>query len=173
MADATDYKLTPADADTLKSIVLLPGDLRTKLLQKYLAEHGVGALVGLFSQTIGMANSVVENSREMIELAGIISGELHPHNAHHINLPTLFGALNGVTLAASVDQASTCQGCAYRLGTCANQSPVTTCDAEWCENDGTQDFLCHERVSDGGVPRNLCAGHAQKTKLRRKAKEDA
>ncbi len=162
----TDYTLTAEDADALKAVVLLPGDIRAQLLKKYLAERGTAALVNLFCQVIGMANSVVANNREMIELAGIISGELHPHNAHQINLPTLFGALSGVTLAASVDQTKTCNGCAYRLGAIANQSPVTTYDAEWCGQDGNQDFLCHERLDAKGNPRHLCAGNAKRKKQR-------
>jgi hypothetical protein len=164
MGDATDYTMADADADALRGMVLLPHEYRTKLLRRYVREHGQAALINLFSQFIGLANSVVANSREFIELAGIIEGTLHPHNADKINLPTIFGGLVGVGLANSIDQTKTCSGCAYRLGTCANQSPITTIDANWCEDESDLDFLCHERLNAKAEPYKLCAGHAQKTK---------
>lgn len=167
MADQTDYTLTTADADELSAMVLMPHEYRAKLLRRYIREHGQAALINLFSQTIGLANSVVANNREFIELAGIIEGTLHPHNAHQVNLPTMFGALSGVGLANSVDQTKTCGGCAYRLGSCANQSPITTTDASWCLSEG-DDFLCHERVDSKGEPHKLCVGHAQKAKGQRR-----
>jgi hypothetical protein len=34
--------------------------------------------------------------------------------------------------------------------------------------DETEDFLCHERVDAKGEPHKLCAGHAQRTKGRRR-----
>jgi hypothetical protein len=165
MADdkAQDYQLSDADAETLKGIVLLPDEFRRRLLAKLPKAD----LVHLFSQMIGLANSVVANNREMIELEGIISGELHPDKAHEINLPTLFGALCGVALANAVDGNKTCGGCAYRLGTPANQSPVTTCDADWCDKGGGHDFMCHEDLDDSGNPKHICRGYAQIVKAAR------
>jgi len=150
-----DYTLTNAQAEALQAAVLLPVDLRLTLLRRLKKDQ----LVELFAQFIGIANSVVFNNREMIEIAGIVSGELHPDRAHEINLPTIFGALSGVKAANLVPaDAKTCGGCAYRLGTPANQSPATTCDVDWQRADGA-DFWCHEDMNGDGTPKRKCTGH--------------
>lgn len=160
---AIDYTLTDEQSDALAGAVLLPADLRRTLF----AKMPKATLVELFAQFIGLANSVVANNREMIELAGIISGELHPERAHHINLPTIFGALQGVKLANAAATDKVCGGCAYRLGTPANQSPVTTCDADWCDKGSGYDFMCHEDLDDGGNPKHICRGHGRVAKAAR------
>lgn len=113
---ATDYAMTPADADRLAGITLVPEDFRRQAMSNLLDQIGPSEMVRLFSQFIGMANSVVANNREMAELLGIIGGELHPNNAHQINLPTIHGALFGVKLAADTPPKGMCDGCAFRLG---------------------------------------------------------
>lgn len=166
---ATDYAMSDHEADQLKGIALLPHDIRREALALYASSHGRDALINLFSQFIGMANSVVANSREMAELLLITEGKLHPYEAEKVNTPTIFGALCGVSLANGVNQKKTCGGCAYRLGTMANQSPSTTSDADWCIEDGWHgaqpyDFLCHERLDEKGNPTTVCLGHAQRKK---------
>jgi hypothetical protein len=104
----------------------------------------------------------------MIELLLIAEGGMHPHEAERVNLPTLFGAPNGVLLAQGVDQTKTCGGCAFRLGTCANQSPSTTCDADWCSG-GEDHFMCHEDLDEAGNPTRKCTGFTQARRSRRKA----
>jgi hypothetical protein len=163
-----DYLMSDKVAEELKGIVLLSDEHRILALERFLALYGTTALVKLSSQFIGLANSVVYNNREMIELLGITQGGDHPYTAEKYNLPTIFGALCGVALANSVDQSKTCPGCAYRRGTSANQSPCTTSDADLCETDGEPDFLCHEKLDAAGKATKLCAGHAQRTKHRRK-----
>lgn len=164
---ATDYALTKSDAGRLSGIPYLPEDIRRMALARILDEIGPTEMVRLFSQFIGLANSVVANNREMIEMLGITSGDLHPHDAHQINLPTIQGALNGVRLAADAPRKGMCQGCAFRLGTPANQSPVTTLDAEYSINErDRQEFLCHERLDRKGRPKSLCAGFATRTAKR-------
>ena len=160
---AASYRLSKTDADELKGLSLVDESVRSILLRKYFDKHGAIALMNLFSQFVGLANSVVSNNREMIELFAITECGVHPHNAHQVNLPTIFGALCGVELAASVNQKKTCAGCAYRLATCANQSPVTTCDADWTSQDD-QTFWCHEKLDDNGNPTSICLGHAQRMK---------
>ena len=49
---------------------------------------------------------------------------------------------------------------AFVVGTHANQSPVTTCDADYCGHDGQPPFLCHD-VEPGEQPRAACRGWAQ------------
>jgi hypothetical protein len=156
---AIDYALTDGQSDALSGAVLLPVDLRREILAKL----PKAALVELFAQFIGLANSVVANNREMIELAGIISGEMHPDKAHQINLPTIFGALVGAKLANAAATDKVCAGCAYRLGTPANQSPVTTCDADWCDKGSGYDFMCHEDLDESGNPTHICRGHGRVT----------
>jgi hypothetical protein len=161
-----EYRLSKLDADELKGASLVDVEIRSILFQKYLAAHGPDALINMFAQFVGLANSVVANNREFIEIFAITDCGIHPHNAHEVNLPTIFGALCGIELANSVNQKKTCGGCAYRLASCANQSPVTTCDADWADKDD-HEFLCHEKVDDNGNPTTLCLGHAQRKKLSR------
>lgn len=165
---ATDYAISDDDARELLGVVTLPHEYRSMLLTKYAAERGTVALAELFSQFIGLANSVVANNREMAEMLLITEAKMHPHEAEKVNLPTLFGALNGVILARGVDQSKTCGGCAFRLGTCANQSPSTTCDADWC-SDGEVQFMCHEDLDPAGNPTQKCTGFTQARRSRRKA----
>ena len=164
MANATDYTMTSRDANELKGVVLLPFEFRQKLLAKYAADHGADALIDLFANFIGMANQAVENSHEALWLLGIIKGGMNDRDAEKINSSSLFGALQGVELANRVDQAKTCEGCAFRLGTLANQSPSTTTDAQWCADgvgmEGDR-FMCHEGMGENDEPTRPCAGFAQ------------
>jgi hypothetical protein len=159
---AIDYAMSDAQADALKGATLLPFDIRQRALQAYLAEHGPTALIDLFAQFIGLANSVVASNREMIEIILVVEGGEHPYSAEKANLPTIFGALCGVALANSVNQKKLCHGCAFRLGTAANQSPVTTCDADYAQSEIGLDFMCHEKLDDAGNPKAICAGYAQR-----------
>lgn len=166
---AIDYRLSDAQADALKGAVLLPSEYRAEILKRFAAAHGADALVALFTEFIGLANSVVANNREMIEMIGIIDGHDHPNQVEKYNLPTIFGALNGVALANAVNQEKTCPGCAYRLATPANQCEPTVIDADWCQSDGEPNFMCHEKLDNRGEPTTMCLGHAQVTKSRRRA----
>jgi hypothetical protein len=156
-----DYTLSDADADVLKGAALIPVDLRVQLLTRYMREHGDAALLNLFAQFVGVANTVANNCREAAEMLLILEGGMYPHQAEKANLPTIFGALNGVKLANGVRQDKLCDGCAFRRGTPANTSPSTTIDASDCADDGTR-FMCHERHLDAqGEPTQLCVGFAQ------------
>lgn len=162
---ACDYALPKEGADILRGAVLLPADMRRKLLRRYLRSHDVPALIDLFAQFIGLANSVIANNREMIELHHITENGMHPNQAEQINLPNLFGALHGVELALGVDQAKVCGGCAFRLGAPANQCQPTTADAAWCLINESDPFFCHEDMDDSGRPKHLCRGFAQRRKV--------
>lgn len=153
------YSISPTHADALMGIVALQADVRRVALDRLLG--GRAEVIDLFSEFIGLAKSVIENNREMAELVLITEGGLPPNQAEKINLPTLFGALNGVRLADGIDPAGTCEGCAFRLGTCANQSPITTFDASDCREPGEPVFMCHEDLTEGGVPTRACAGFAK------------
>ena len=118
----------------------------------------------LFSQFIGMANSVIENNREMLELFLITECHVHPYTAEKINLPTLFGALNGIEIAERVEESKTCTGCAFRRGTCANQSPITTIDAKDAVEGDIGQFMCHTDLDDNMEPTHKCIGYAQLVK---------
>lgn len=158
---AIDYVMSKDDAQYLMGACQLPSDLRIEILNKYLEEHGQADLVNLFAQFIGLANSTVANNREMIELYLITDHDHHPETAHKINLPTIFGALSGAGLSAGIDQSKLCETCAYRLGSPPNQSPVTTCDADYCSDESFLKFMCHHDLDDDGKPTKACAGYAQ------------
>ena len=155
----SDYKIAPRDADELKGISGLPHEFRLLRLQQLFADRPAKALE-LFSQFIGLANSVIANNREAAEMILILEGNMWPQSAEKANLPTIFGALNGIGLAASVNQRKTCHSCAFRLGTCANQSPITTCDVQYvAENDDR--FMCHLDMNENDEPTKVCAGYKQ------------
>jgi hypothetical protein len=158
---ATDYRIDPQIARDILGIVTVPADIRREVLCWFRDKYGNEALLDLFAQFIGMANSVAENSREAVETLLVTEGGMQPHEAEKVNLPTMFGALSGILLTEGVDQAKTCGGCAFRLGTWANQSPSTTYDADWCSNPGEDDFHCHENLDVGGNPTRKCTGFTQ------------
>lgn len=155
------YELSKDDAGWLAGACGMPPDVRAEVLAGYLNQRGRAAFINLFSQFIGLANSVVANNRESIEIFGIVEGGMHPNEAEKLNLPSIFGACNGAMLAAEIDPAATCEGCAFRIGTLANQSPATTSEADWCGYPGEQPFMCHMDLDDKGEPTKGCAGFAQ------------
>lgn len=144
----------------------LPRDIRMLALERFAKIYGQAALLELFADFIGMANRVIENTREAIELNLIIDHGWHPNTAEKVNLPTIFGALFGVSLAKGIDQDKLCAGCAFRIGTVANQCPSTTIDADWCAHPGERPFMCHEDLDEAGNPTRGCAGFAQKRRMR-------
>ncbi len=157
-----DYgALTLQDARALMGATNLPRDLRIKVLEHYAAAHGYAATLALFADFMAMANSVVANARELLELELITTHGYTDRAAEKINLPTIFGALQGVVLAEQVSQDLTCGGCAFRRGTPANQSPVTTSDADFCAHLGEPDFYCHLDLDERDQPTKGCAGFAQ------------
>lgn len=163
---AREYHLTENDASWLASMVQMPPDIRREALAAYTAQNGLNRLLNLFTQFIGMANAVVMSAHEAIEIFGIVEGGHHPH-ASNWNLPTITGACNGAILADGIIQHGLCGGCAFRLGTLANQSPITTCDADWCGHLGEEPFLCHE-VPAGEEPSKACVGFARLRARRRR-----
>jgi len=164
--DNLDYSISKEAAREIMGATLLPVEYRLQALLEFSKNHGHWALITLFANFIGMANSVVANNREMIELLMITEGGHHPHDADKANLPTIFGALNGIALAEGIDQSKTCAGCAYRLGTPANQSPVTTCDADLVLQPFEPSFMCHEDLDEHGNPYRKCTGYTQAKKHR-------
>jgi hypothetical protein len=153
------YTLTREEAEMLAGAHLLPDPFRSELLARYLKEHGPERLLVLFANFLGLANSVVANTREFVELYLVTECNHHPHTAEQINLPTIHGALQGVR-AAIKPVRGMCKGCAYRLGTAANQSPITAFDAEHTSQSSGDPFHCHEGLDERGEPTRLCAGYA-------------
>lgn len=157
------YSITPTDADMLQGVAAVGGELRGFLLRQYADNHGVEALVGLFGEFIGLANRLATNATEAAVVVLIAEG-LEPHEAERLNAPTVIGALEGIKLAAGVDSKPTCGGCAFRQGTVANMSPLTTADATDCVPAGGAPFMCHAEMTAGGEPIKACAGWAQARK---------
>ncbi|MCY1533668.1 hypothetical protein D9M68_690080 [compost metagenome] len=160
---ATDYRIAAADAQELLGIVLLPADLRRLALERIAAQRDHAEILDLFAQVLGMANAVAENARAMVELILMEEG-MHPHSAEKANLPTMYGALQGIVLADGVDPRGTCAGCAYRLGSPANTSPITTLEAEHCRRE-LEEFYCHAEMDAQGQPTRRCVGHRKAVRL--------
>lgn len=161
-----DYSIDVDVANDLMGVVQFPHALRLEVLQAMQQKLGPDKMLALFSQFIGMANSVVFNAHDALGEFLIVDADWHPYQvAKGLNFPTLFGALNGVRLAAGVNQAKTCHGCACRLGTLANQSPTTTCDVDYCL-EGDDKFWCHEDLDDKGNPTKRCVGFQTHLKKR-------
>lgn len=137
------YDLSVADAAVVQELAKAGPDQRIILLRRYLAAFGPSSLINLFAQAIGLANSVVANNREMIELAGIINGTLHPHTSHQINLPTISGAANGVALAAQAAGFRSDEGLPYDEGAVLKSAWRTMCKRAGLGPDVTPYTLRH------------------------------
>jgi hypothetical protein len=145
-------------------VVGLPREFRIKALEVFARDRGKLGLLLAFADFIGLANQVVDNSRNMVELILMIEGGMSDREAERANLPTMFGALSGIKLAIDPPLPEMCHGCAYRQGSAANQSPSTSCDADWCANPGEPKFLCHAELNDNLEPYKTCAGFLHKRK---------
>ncbi|WP_078826892.1 hypothetical protein [Pseudomonas fluorescens] len=155
--------MSRSDAQDLVGIAQLDLPMRRQALTKYLQLNGSQRLVEFMAQLIGMANSVASNCAEMSDQVLIIECGVHPDKFTGVNLPTIIGACQGVMIANKCDPAGACHGCAYRLGSIANQSPITTCDAEFMAHD-PKGFLCHAHLDGDGEPTKVCVGHAKAAK---------
>jgi hypothetical protein len=157
---ACDYNIDYWQGICLSACATLPAEYRRELLSQYAHKHGAEALLTMFAEFIGLANSVVANNREAIELFLITDKQWHPYDAEKVNLPTIMGALNGLKLVEGINQEKTCHGCAFRKGTPANQCLPTTFDAAYCADEGEK-FLCHEDLDQNGQPFKTCRGYGQ------------
>lgn len=155
-----EYSMTPDDAMDIAGIAQLDLAMRRTALSAYLERHGQDRLVELLAQFIGMANAVAENCGEMSDQVLIEECGVHPDKFDRVNLPTIIGACQGVLIANKCDPAGACYGCAYRLGSIANQSPITTSDAEY-KADDRKGFMCHADLDERGEPTKVCVGHAK------------
>ena len=163
MSANSEYSMTPSDAADLAGIAQLHLSMRREALTCYLQRYGSQRLVEFTAQLIGMANSVAENCADMSDQVLIQECGVHPDKFTSVNLPTLIGACQGVMIANKCDPAGACHGCAYRLGSIANQSPITTCDAEFMAHD-RKGFMCHSHLDAEGEPTKVCVGHAKAAK---------
>src|SRR4051794_11486730 len=93
-----DYTISPDEAYALSALPAVNQSTRARLLKMYADSKGIDKLIDLFAQFIGLANSVVANNRDFIELYLITEHKMYPHEAEKINLPDLFGALQGIAL---------------------------------------------------------------------------
>jgi len=165
MTANTDYSMSPEDATALMEMAKLDPAMRHEALSGYLQQNGTQRLVELFAQFIGMANSVAENCKEMSDFVLITECGVHPEKFESVNLPTIIGACQGVILAEKCDPSGVCFGCAYRLGSIANQSPDATSDADYMAHD-QKGFMCHADLNESGEPTKVCVGHAKAHKCR-------
>ena len=159
----TEYMMAPTVALELAEIV--QNDLvgRIELLTKFLNRREGKSLIEIFAQFIGLANSVVENCAAMSDQVLIEECRVHPDKFTSVNMPTILGAFQGVVLASGCEPAGACHGCAYRLGSIANQSPIATSDAAYMAFN-SKGFMCHAHTDDAGEPTRVCVGHARACK---------
>ena len=160
MPENTEYSMSADDALLIAGIGQHALAMRRTMVKAVMDQHGPGRLVELLAQFIGMANSVAANCAEMSDTVLINECGVHPDRFDSVNLPTIFGACQGVQLAKKCDPAGACHGCAYRLGSIANQSPITTSDAEFMGHDH-KGFMCHADLNGRGEPLRVCVGHAK------------
>jgi hypothetical protein len=155
----TDYAMKPEHAEALAGAALLPRDLRVLIARRLLAQKIDAA--ELVADIIGMANSVVANTAELLKTEAVIRGWIWPHQAEQLNFPSMNGALMGVSLAHGVDAARVCATCAFRLGSVANQCAPTQHDAKDAVR-GEFAFMCHEGVDEKDVAaaKHGCRGFA-------------
>lgn len=158
-----EYSMTTSDAAELADIARFDLAMRRKAITDYLNKNGPQRLVEMLAQFIGMANSVAQNCSEMSDQVLIEECGVHPDRFTSVNLPTIIGACQGVQIASKCDPAGACHGCAYRLGSIANQSPITTCDAEFMAHD-QKGFMCHAHLDEQREPTKVCVGHAKAAK---------
>lgn len=160
MAANCEYSMSRDDATDLAGIAQFAFEMRRETLTVYLQRNGSQRLVELMARLVGMANSVAENCAEMSGQVLIEECGVHPDKFERVNLPTIIGACHGVLSASKCDPKGACHGCAYRLGSIANQSPITTCDAEFMAHD-RKGFMCHAHLDEVGDPTKVCVGHAK------------
>lgn len=150
-----DYKIDPAIHNNLAAASLGSVGMRRELLRRIQRKHGTGALLEAFAQFMGLANSVVESNRRSITDLLVECGV---HESP--NMSTILGAFEGIRAAVSPARGM-CGGCAFRLGTPANQSISTVASAEECLRDGST-FLCHiNGIDKEGRATQPCAGAAK------------
>lgn len=161
MTPQTEYKLDKAEADALAALAVMALPDRLAYIKQLRRDHGVAWVQNLFAQSLGVANSVADNCRDMAEFVAITQGEMHPHTAESINMPTMLGAAMGAKNAVGVNQSPICEGCAFRVGTHANQCVSTQSDVVDVELDAGELFQCHmEGLTENGTPTKACAGWA-------------
>lgn len=166
----TEYDLGEPGAAMLASASLSTIKTRRILVEHFAREHGDAALRELFANFIGLANRVAVNARQAVEVFAIVEGGMSDREAERYNMPTVFGAVMGDRLARKGGTDKACGGCAFRRGTMANTSPVTTTDANYCASPGEPTFHCHEGVPEDAEPTKPCAGWANlRAELNRRA----
>ena len=158
------YSLSVDEADFLAQVAAAAPVERRALLGQFARQRGQGRLVDLFAEFLALSLSVSANAREFAGLV-LLEHEFDPYRADLPNLPSIDGALRGVANAALCATEATCGGCAFRLGTQANQSRITSMDASDAA-DGEFEFSCHEDLDARGEPTRKCVGWAAATKLR-------
>lgn len=161
---ATDHEITREEANTLKGIAGLPREIRIEALTKLMPPE---RMLSLAADLIGLGNQLNASTREFLEFYLVIEGKEDPHAVEKINLPTVFGALNGIEIAVKPVRGM-CNGCAFRQRTPANQSPITSFDAaDSVRGAISQDFMCHMRPNKHGECLVPCFGARAAKKQRR------
>jgi hypothetical protein len=151
------YSISPEESALLLGALHLPERERTETLVRFLDGPNASRLL---SQFMGLAAGVYQNAREFMEIEIVVQTGEYPHSVEKWNFPTLTGALLGIRTSHGVKQDGLCEGCAFRLGTHANQCESTNIDARGQCAPGEPPFLCH-MTEDGKEPHSPCVGWAR------------
>lgn len=161
--DTKSYAFTREESCNLASWLTFGHEDRVQFIRNYIALKDPTEIASLFSNFIGMAQTVVENCEEAAQMIALTEFGANPHDVEKMNMPCLGGAIVGYEMSAGVDQGHLCHGCAYRKGSVANTCLVTQADAVYCHDD-KQTFMCHENLDASGEPTQKCRGFLKKEK---------
>ncbi len=165
--DRKGYHFTKDQLRVLAGIYVLPHEDRLDFMRGFFMGKPEIDILTMFSNYIDMAETVIENTREIYEDVAIAHWVVDPA-AVKVNTPSILGAIKGLEMSAGLDAASFCHGCAFRKGSVANTSLITTDDAKWCADDG-KTFMCHEDLDlKTGEPTRKCRGFLKSEKEKAK-----
>jgi hypothetical protein len=153
------YKPDNAGAEALAALSVLSYEDRLSQIKRLRREHGIEWVLRLFNDTIGMANSVTDNSHEMVKFVALMNADLHQQDVDKISLPSMLGAAMGAAAAALCEDVKVCDGCAFKIGSIANQCVPTQADVRHITADDGR-FLCHVDGLEGDKPTQACKGWA-------------
>ena len=166
------YALSRKDSEYLASVTLMPSDMRLELLRRYRKKNGQDALLKLFVEFIGLANSVEHNVYKRIQSIAVEYLNMPTVDAERLNLPTILGALDGSGIAVDNPTKGMCGGCAFRRGSTANECLSTVLDALESVRNKDQRFMCHGKGFSDGKATRLCAGFSATIRDQRSRKVD-
>ncbi len=122
-------------------------------------------LKDLLGNVLKLAESISNNCKEWLEVTATIHADIHPYQAEKLNCPTLRGALSAAVTIPRVPISETCETCAFRVGSPANQTEAVAEDVLIALEDGGKAFFCHDY--EGDKPTHPCRGYLEAIKIKK------